>query len=160
MNVPFETNFDAANFDDSPLAELVERLCHGDLAVADAQRLEQLVIADASARRYYARYLNLHANLPWLVGATDDIGNPLPAATASRSPLLGFLANAVRVVPGGEFVVGACWCWRWAPHSGVWRRSWYGSAKEGPTKHPRSLRSSLSGLENCPRRGRPRHSPA
>ena len=55
------------------IGELVERLCHGTIAPSEAIRLEQVVIDDAKARRFYVRYLQMHAALPWLSGARSTM---------------------------------------------------------------------------------------
>ena len=58
-------------------------------------------------RRHYARYLNLHANLPWIVGTVDDVAAAPPAGAADgprRAVRLSGRRGAI--VPGGEFVVG------------------------------------------------------
>jgi hypothetical protein len=46
------------------LADLIEALCHGNITPAQTARLEQLVLSDPLARRYYVRYLHMHASLP------------------------------------------------------------------------------------------------
>jgi len=45
------------------IAELVESLCQGELTAEQAARLETLLCTDKSARRYYIRYLHMHASL-------------------------------------------------------------------------------------------------
>lgn len=48
--------------------ELVEFLCQGELAVDQAVRLEAILKEDSDARRYYIRYLHMHASLPLFSG--------------------------------------------------------------------------------------------
>lgn len=110
------------------VAELVERLCHGDLTSADGGRLEQLVTSDRSIRQFYVRYLQMHATLPWLVvgglvavSTNPESGLALPttfnptcpvlssprfAAIAPPNPVVGLVGALSRKLPGGTFTVG------------------------------------------------------
>lgn len=61
------------------LFEWLEALCEDRLSPADAQRLEQLVLRDATARRAYLAYLDLHGTLHWNTAFGDDGSNFEPA---------------------------------------------------------------------------------
>jgi hypothetical protein len=47
------------------LAELLEALCEDRLTPPQAERLEQLVLSDREARRFYLAYIDLHGTLYW-----------------------------------------------------------------------------------------------
>jgi hypothetical protein len=74
------------------LAELVEQLCHGDIAASDAARLEQMVVDDPQVRRFYVRYLQMHATMPWLAGAMR--ATDLPVKT-SQEPSISVQPKAI-----------------------------------------------------------------
>ena len=57
------------------LADLIEALCHGTITAEETASLEQLVLADPNARRYYVRYLHLHASLPHVLLPQDVKGH-------------------------------------------------------------------------------------
>ncbi len=67
---------------------LLESLCEDRLSEAETERLEALVLTDASARRIYRDYIELHGSLYWdtaLAGESTPIpaeGNGKPAAIA------------------------------------------------------------------------------
>jgi hypothetical protein len=65
------------------LFEWLEALCEDRLSPADAQRLEQLVLRDANARRAYLAYLDLHGTLHWNTAFGDD-GAAFEPAIAPR----------------------------------------------------------------------------
>ena len=55
--------------------ELIEELCEDRIKPADAQRLEELVLRDATARRAYLAYLDLHGTLHWNTAFGSDGSN-------------------------------------------------------------------------------------
>ena len=55
------------------LADLVDAVCSDRITTKQTARLEQLVLADAKARRYYVRYLHVHASLPQILSAHEDM---------------------------------------------------------------------------------------
>lgn len=57
------------------LAELIDQLCGGTISEQQAARLEQLVVGNHSARRYYVRYLHLHASLPQFLSLEEERSN-------------------------------------------------------------------------------------
>ena len=59
------------------LAELIDTLCCGEITKQQAAKLEQLVLTDVSARRYYVRYLHLHASLPQFLLPDEERFNPV-----------------------------------------------------------------------------------
>ncbi len=61
------------------LFEWLEALCEDRLTPADAQRLEQLVLRDTTAREAYLAYLDLHGTLHWNTAFGDDGANFEPA---------------------------------------------------------------------------------
>jgi hypothetical protein len=93
------------NMDQNELNELqslCEAVVEGNLTAEAQQRLEQLVLGSAEARRFYAAYLHQHAALQW--SAADPTFLPVasspaaettsPASTFSRIP--SRLASIVR----------------------------------------------------------------
>ncbi len=54
------------------LADLVDAVCSDQITAQQTARLEQLVLADSGARRYYVRYLHVHASLPQILSAHED----------------------------------------------------------------------------------------
>jgi len=70
------------------LQPLLEGICEERLSVADATRLEQLLLDSAAARAYYLQYIDLHGALHWdaaLASAGDDDAvNALVDATILR----------------------------------------------------------------------------
>ena len=109
------------------LFEWLEALCEDRLTSADAQRLEQLVLRDATARQAYLAYLDLHGTLHWNTAFGDDGANfepaiaPRLASEASTETLakrghrrLLVLAASVAVIAVFSFSIG-----RWfVPNSG------------------------------------------
>ena len=63
------------------LFELLEALCEDRLTPADVQRLEQLVLSDAAARRAYLAYVDLHGTLHWNAAHGADGANFEPAVS-------------------------------------------------------------------------------
>lgn len=59
--------------------ELLEALCEDRLTPTDAQRLEQIVLQDATARRAFLAYLDLHGTLYWNTAFGSDGSNFAPA---------------------------------------------------------------------------------
>lgn len=101
------------------LFEWLEALCEDRLTPADAQRLEQLVLRDTSARHAYLAYLDLHGTLHWNTAFGDDGANfepaitPRLAAEASAETLakrghrrLLVLAASVAVIAAFSFSIG------------------------------------------------------
>ena len=101
------------------LFEWLEALCEDRLTPADAQRLEQLVLRDATARQAYLAYLDLHGTLHWNTAFGDDGANFEPAITprlASESSAetltkrghrgLLVLAASVAVIAAFSFSIG------------------------------------------------------
>ncbi len=100
---------------DGELWRLLAALCDGLLSPPQRDRLEAILTADATARRFCAAYLDQHAQMLWLYrdapdagsgdaphdGPTMPTGGPLdgppvptefdPTPETARSPLLGFL---------------------------------------------------------------------
>ncbi|MFN0198275.1 MAG: DUF1549 domain-containing protein [Planctomycetaceae bacterium] len=76
------------------LDTLIEALCEGTLSPAQAQRLERLVLNDASARQRYIAYLDLHGTLMWNagIGSTHESHHTVRVSTttaiAVHAPLL------------------------------------------------------------------------
>ena len=101
------------------LFEWLEALCEDRLSPSDAQRLEQLVLRDATARQAYLAYLDLHGTLHWNTAFGDDGANfepaitPRLAAEASAETLakrghrrLLVLAASVAVIAAFSFSIG------------------------------------------------------
>ena len=101
------------------LFEWLEALCEDRLSPADAQRLEQLVMRDANARKAYLAYLDLHGTLHWNTAFGDDGANFEPAisprlASESSSEMLAkrghqrllVLAASVAVIAAFSFSIG------------------------------------------------------
>ena len=55
------------------LIELLEALCEDRLSESSVVRLEQLVLSDGAARRFYVNYLALHGSLAWDGAHTDEM---------------------------------------------------------------------------------------
>ncbi len=53
------------------LADLVEATCLGAATPEQFDRLMELVVSDQASRRYYVRYLHMHASLPRIFQAAD-----------------------------------------------------------------------------------------
>jgi hypothetical protein len=75
---------------DSELARLVEAMCDGTIAPTERDRLESLLAGDRDAKLYYVAYMDLHAEMQWLM--RDDgsaLGLPvsgLDVASAVQLP--------------------------------------------------------------------------
>ena len=52
---------------DSELARLVESMCDGTITPAEGDRLESLLADDRDAKLYYVAYLDLHAQVQWMM---------------------------------------------------------------------------------------------
>src|SRR5437867_542467 len=93
---------------------LCERLIEGLLTAEEKDRLEQLVLASAEARRLYVEHLHLHAALQWQAGTlasaplADVVGTPRRrpvwrrVAYAAGLPamlLLGLMAARLAAAP-------------------------------------------------------------
>ena len=72
--------------------ELIEAMCEDRLDPTGAQRLEQIVLRDANARRAYLAYLDLHGTLHWNTAFGTDGANFEPAI----SPRLAAESDAER----------------------------------------------------------------
>jgi hypothetical protein len=59
------------------LAALLAQLCDGELTNAESARLENRLRGDQAARRFYLRYMNLHAGLHWLRRSRPATSVPL-----------------------------------------------------------------------------------
>ena len=90
---------------ETPSAELRE-LCaaavEGRLSTTDTARLEELVLTDAAARRYYASFVGLHAALAWsaadpttLVGTPRQPAVPRSAFRVSHSAMKWAIAAGI-----------------------------------------------------------------
>ncbi len=101
------------------LFEWLEALCEDRLSPADAQRLEQLVLCDTTARQAYLAYLDLHGTLHWNTAFGDDGANfepaiaPRLASETSAETLakrghrrLLILAASVAVIAAFSFSIG------------------------------------------------------
>ncbi len=101
------------------LFEWLEALCEDRLTPADAQRLEQLVLRDTTARQAYLAYFDLHGTLHWNTAFGDDGANFEPAISprlASESSTetqskrghrrLLVLAASVAVIAAFSFSIG------------------------------------------------------
>ncbi len=93
------------------LDTLIEALCEGTLTSKQSQRLEQLVLNDAAARKRYIAYLDLHGTLLWNAGIGSTFephdAKHVMQATASRSnttsPVRSSAASRTRLrrfIPG------------------------------------------------------------
>jgi hypothetical protein len=80
---------------------LTNAICNGTISKEEMRELELLLDADSSAQDFFVDFLNVNAELSWLISAnqhsTMDLG-PRPSADAFgtppvRSPILGFLGN-------------------------------------------------------------------
>lgn len=76
----------------SEIAQLAALLCEGELAPAQATRLEELVDSSADARRFVVQYLQLHGELLW-----DQAGG---AGTERRLALPAGQHSYCAAVPG------------------------------------------------------------
>lgn len=109
------------------LFDLLEALCEDRIAPNQTKRLEQLVLGDATARRVYLTYLDLHGTLHWdsAIGARHDedsksVTESQPNATTRntfqvpRFALAGrglwLVAASVTLVAALSFALG-----RWMP---------------------------------------------
>ena len=80
---------------------LTNALCSGAISESEMQQLEQLLDADPGAREFFVDFLDVNAEILWLISAkrhsTMDSGPPatLPTLLAppSRPPILGFLGD-------------------------------------------------------------------
>lgn len=52
---------------ESELARLVELMCDSAIAPAERDRLESLLTGDREAQLYYVAYLDLHAEMQWMM---------------------------------------------------------------------------------------------
>ncbi len=82
------------------LFRLLEGYCRGALPPDEFSHLAGLLRVDASARRFYIEYMDLHTALQWEQSANRDLPElsedqfgPLPG-TDYRRPVLGFLGDA------------------------------------------------------------------
>lgn len=99
------------------LQDLVAAACEGELTDRETERLEQLLLDSAEARRYYLLYLHLHGELHWhqaMSGEMPDLAAPsaegkgmaVPAPALSqpkpdrisRLRLIGFCISALLAV--------------------------------------------------------------
>ncbi len=113
------------------LFELLEALCEDRLTPANVQRLEQLVLSSAAARRTYLAYVDLHGTLHWnaaygadgenfdpavsSVRSSDDVANNEERTTFRRRPLgLWITAASVALFGVLSFALG-----RWFPPGGA-----------------------------------------
>lgn len=78
------------------LLSLVDGLCEGDLSDSQCARLEELVLADAAARRLYVRGIQLHGQLAWDAAGLGDREQlfelELQAASWGEPPNIGTFA--------------------------------------------------------------------
>ena len=82
--------FDAKN---TELAELLSRLCDGEIAQADWQRLETLLLNDPTAQDLYRRFVALDVELAW-----RGAGRPVPSQFDPPASAL-FLPSSSRFLP-------------------------------------------------------------
>jgi len=91
---------------DPVLVELLTAQLDGALTSADRQRLESLLSEDANARRFYVRYLTVHAQLslkyPRPLDEMVDVGpllesRPLPESAGTTMPQPNTLGRAASV---------------------------------------------------------------
>lgn len=97
------------------LGELVEGLCEERLTPDQLARLEQIVLADPAAARYYVEYMHLHGTLIWdtakSAGSSHVVSPPVgkrPAAERSgtawhvsrRTGIVAAMAAAVLIATG------------------------------------------------------------
>jgi hypothetical protein len=97
------------------LGELLEGLCEERLAPEQLARLEQIVLADPAAARYYVEYMHLHGTLIWdtakSAGSERSVSRPqvsrqsppqLPTSrpTRHRKSVVAVLAAVVLMVTG------------------------------------------------------------
>ena len=61
------------------LLELIEAACNGELTTKDVERLEGILDADPTARRFYMRCMALDADL-WLESGSSPEASPVPEA--------------------------------------------------------------------------------
>ncbi len=66
----------------SELAGLLSRLCDGEIAPGDWERLEALLLDDSAAQELYRRFVALDVELAW-----RGAGRPAPRGSIRRSPL-------------------------------------------------------------------------
>ncbi len=98
-------SFDA---DSSELTELLSRLCDGEIAQTDWERLEALLLDDPAAQELYRRYMALDVELAWRAAGRPaasrfdpPIAAALPAILEVSAPLH---APASTFYPFGSFV--------------------------------------------------------
>lgn len=143
------------------LFELLEALCENRLAPADVQRLEQLVLSSAAARRAYLAYVDLHGTLHWnaAYGADvesldptvpshsyDDFANDDKRKTLRLRPRgLWITAASVALVGVLSFALG-----RWFPPNGVEQPiAGMGGNQAAPTSVYQAPATVTSQLENA-----------
>ncbi len=71
------------------LQELVAAACDGELSDGETERLEELLLESAEARRFYLLYLHLHGELHWhqaMSGQMPDLSMPSAEGKGKRIP--------------------------------------------------------------------------
>ncbi|NLF09812.1 MAG: hypothetical protein GX594_17805, partial [Pirellulaceae bacterium] len=105
MNVAWEPSED--------LVGLIESLCAGEISPDQFARLSDMILSDPSARRYYVRYLRVHANLPRILHPADvlegkrkgerfaecEFGVRQPFGASVSGPLFDPFGQSAAVVP-------------------------------------------------------------
>jgi hypothetical protein len=87
------------------LQELVSALCDGELTDAQHTRLDELLLADADARRFYLQYVDMHARL--LIHPRLSAGGLLtPIQATTSEPSLARLAPEQRKRRSGKLAQG------------------------------------------------------
>jgi ferric-dicitrate binding protein FerR (iron transport regulator) len=92
----------------SELQALCEAVVEDQLTLAQRQRLEQLVFADAQARRFYVEYLHQHACLQWSVADGQDPGVIRPVRNVRaglRRAVTAFVVAACLLLAVGAWLV-------------------------------------------------------
>ena len=80
---------------------LTNALCEGAITEQELQELELLLETDPNAKEFYIDFININAEISWLISAKQhsamDLGPRSPVdslvAPPNRSPILGFLGN-------------------------------------------------------------------
>ncbi len=67
------------------LRRLASALCDGEISCAEAQRLESLATQSPEAREYFLRYVQLHAELAWMLEQVGPRAVPRPEQALPRA---------------------------------------------------------------------------
>lgn len=106
----------------SEIGELLEALCEDRITRAQAARLEELVLNDREARRFYLDYIHLHGTLHWdaallaeetpTTAAPETTPGSPPHTDSSRGKRLRYSAGATALLAACALGLALLWGWR------------------------------------------------